>query len=120
MGRPPVFSTPEQMQDAVDAYFNDCKENDIPYTICGLALAIGMTRETLRCYGNNERFSDIVKRAKLIVEESVERRLFGSSPTGAIFHLKANSGWRDSEPPSEEETTPQKVQIEIVDARTRD
>ncbi len=79
-GRPPIFSDPEEMAQAIDEYFAECdnrikeihtKEGDAvgvtvpePYTMSGLAYAIGMDRDTLLAYSTKDKFSGTVKRAK--------------------------------------------------------
>lgn len=66
-----------------------------PYMITGLALALGTTRETLLDYEDREQFSDTIKAAKLKCESYSEQMLFTPSPTGSIFNLKNNYGWKD-------------------------
>ena len=67
-----------------------------PYTITGLALALGTTRRTLLDYEEiNDEFSHTIKAAKTRIENFNEQMLFGSSPTGIIFNLKNNYGWKD-------------------------
>lgn len=94
-GRPPIFGTAEEMQTAIDLYLNECKEEKRPLTIMGLALSIGMCRDTLCEYAKKGEFSDVVKTAKALVELSVEERLFGSNPAGSIFWLKNHAGYKD-------------------------
>lgn len=67
----------------------------IPYTITGLALALGTSRETLLDYEERAEFSDTIKAAKVKIENYVESQLFTNSPTGPIFNLKNNYGWKD-------------------------
>lgn len=79
----------------------------LPYTITGLALALSTSRETLIDYESGihdakdeealeySQFSDAIKEAKLRCQNYNERMLYGSSPTGPIFNLKNNYGWRD-------------------------
>ena len=67
-----------------------------PYTITGLALALGTTRRTLLDYEESgEEFSHTIKEAKTKIEHFTEQFLFGPSPTGTIFNLKNNYGWKD-------------------------
>ena len=114
-GRPRIFDTPEQMQAAIDDYFESCwgiieitkgegenrttetrRVQERPYTIMGLALALNMCRETLCDYAKNGTFSDIVKRAKQTVELAVEEQLIaGKNATGPIFWLKNHAGYKD-------------------------
>jgi len=93
-GRPPIFETAEQMQQAVDAYF---KTKPDPPTICGLALALGLaTRGSLLNYQARKQFQEVVERAKLRVEQHHEACLSRSNCTGSIFWLK-NFGWKDTQ-----------------------
>lgn len=96
-GRPKKYTDEEVMQKKIDEYFADCRENEEPLTISGLAYALGMTTECLRTYGQSDQFSVTVKRAKQIVERDVEKRLFGANATGSIFWLKNNAGWKDKQ-----------------------
>jgi len=98
-GRPPRYSNPEEMQAIIDAYFAERIASDPPKppTISGLAYALEMTTESLRNYENRDQFFATVKRAKQRVEMSLEERLDASAPTGAIFNLKNNFGWKDQQ-----------------------
>ena len=103
-GKPLLFPSVEILQKKIDAYFEEVagkayKDNNgivhqEPLTITGLALALGTTRKTLIDYENKGEYSDTVKLAKTRVEHYAEKRLFGTSPTGAIFALK-NYDWKD-------------------------
>jgi len=66
-----------------------------PYTITGLALALDTTRETLIDYEDKQEYSDAIKKAKQKCQNYAELMLFTNSPTGSIFNLKNNYGWRD-------------------------
>lgn len=91
-GRPPKYSSTEQMQAAVDAYFDS---EDFP-TIAGLSLALGFSdRSSLIDYSEKDEFSHTVKVAKFRVEAFIERRLYEANATGCIFNLKNNFGWKD-------------------------
>lgn len=67
----------------------------IPYTITGLALYLDTSRETLLEYQEREEFVDTIKKAKVKCENYAEQMLFSTTPTGSIFNLKNNYGWRD-------------------------
>ena len=122
-GRPPIFKTVAEMQHLIDLYFLAIRVNNpdltpeqrermlegvseddvklmeaLPYgqpTISGLAYTLGMSTETLRNYGEDDKFIATVKRAKQLVEMSLEQRLYAGAPVGAIFNLKNNFGWKD-------------------------
>lgn len=122
-GRPPLFSTPEDLQIKIDDYFayvkGECHEEEKiwydkkskehkskekvwdrdpePLTITGLALYIGFaSRQSFYDYEKDGEFSYAIKRARLKIEQSYEFALHGTSPTGAIFALK-NFGWTDKQ-----------------------
>jgi hypothetical protein len=120
MARPAKYKTPAQMQKVIDSYFEECRlnhlymavmksgggevertpddnritEDEFP-TVSGLALVLNMTRQGIIEYAAKDEFSDTVKRAKLRIESHLEQRLYYPQPTGAIFNLKNNYGWKD-------------------------
>jgi len=96
-GRPLKFKTPEDMQEAINAYYAECKDDDIPLTISGLAYSLDLTTESLRNYADRDEFFATVRKAKQKVESSIEAgSLKGYNATGAIFNLKNNfAGWKD-------------------------
>lgn len=148
-GRPLKFKTPRALQKAIDDYFASCYDfvRDMwgkrwvdreagktkdgkpiyvmrkvkAFTVTGLALALGTTRETLLDYESGkyddrdetgkpieltdeqklvneqiEKFSDTIKRAKLICYEDTEQYLYQKgTASGAIFSLKNNYNWED-------------------------
>ena len=96
MARPRLIESPQEMLDRGYAYFEQCKLDQSPILITGLALALGLSgRESLSEYGRREEFSATVKELKSVCENYAENKLFsGNNPTGAIFALK-NYGWSD-------------------------
>jgi len=112
-GRPLKIKTPEQLQQIVDKYFNDCDSRVLeiydsnkhavlkvnspePYTMSGLAYAMGMDRAGILNYGRRLKFFSIIKKAKDLVNKDVELRLMeGKNVVGAIFSLKNNFNWVD-------------------------
>lgn len=111
-GRPVKFKTVDELQAAIDEYFLNCdlniKEIHVkdgepygvsdpePYTMAGLAYAVGLSRQGLMEYkAKSDGFSDAIKKARHRVEADVERRLMRGAGVGAIFNLKNNFGWRD-------------------------
>lgn len=71
------------------------KTPQIPYSVTGLALALKTNRETLINYENRDEFFDTIKEAKSKIENFLELQLNSTSPTGTIFNLKNNYGWKD-------------------------
>ena len=120
-GRPPKYKTAEDMQKAIDKYFEDCdgayviddegnlmtdklghpvKTKPRPYTITGLALALGFTtRQSLLNYEGDPVFLDTIRKAKARVEQYAEERLFDrDGANGAKFNLSNNfKGWSEKQ-----------------------
>jgi len=90
------YETIEDMQKKIDNYFDYCEKNKKPFTVSGLAFALGLSREQLNVYCKRENFADILKKAKARIEQYLEEKLVsGSCVTGVIFTLKNNFGWAD-------------------------
>lgn len=90
------YKTQEQLQEGIDAYFKMCDEKDKPYTMSGLALALGIDRATLVRYGDKDLFANQIKEAKAKVEAMLEENLYRlGNNSGIIFNLKNNYGWKD-------------------------
>lgn len=117
LGRPAFFDTPEQLQEAIDKYFETCKPTVLevngkpvldksgqpvielnPPTVSGLALSLGFAnRQNFYEYGKKELFNYTVKKAIARIENFAEHQLLtNQKPTGAIFWLK-NHGWKAEE-----------------------
>lgn len=97
VGRPLTIPTPEEFEKIAQAYFDECDSKEQPYLITGLALALGFhSRKQMGEYEQREEYRNVVKRCRMIVESNYESRLFGNSPTGAIFGLK-NMDWSDKQ-----------------------
>jgi hypothetical protein len=117
-GRPPFYKTTEELQIAINAYFDSCgveylehegklvrDKNGVPIvksrkspTVTGLALALGFSsRQSLINYQGKKAFVDTITHAKLKVENYAEQCLFNPEmrAQGPIFALK-NFGWKDT------------------------
>lgn len=96
-GRPFFFTDPDEMQRMIDQYFAECDLSDRPYTVPGLAYALGFAcRQSLLNYEGRDEFREIVKRAKLRIEmQRNEGLLTSGNVPGSIFDLKENFGWKD-------------------------
>ncbi len=139
VGRPPFYNTAEEMQEKIDAYFEECKgrvlkddeqgiirdKNGIPIfvdvrppTITGLALALGFnSRQALLNYQAKEEFYDTIMRAKAKVECYAEERLFDKDgANGAKFSLANNfDGWKEKQQIEAEVNSEMTINIELVD-----
>jgi len=114
-GRPLKYKTVQELETAIQGYFDWCDNrtssvyvkglgdnidisNPAPYTMSGLALALGVDRNTILSYGRNDLYSPHIKAARARVEQDVEQRLMeGKNQAGAIFNLKNNFGWVDKQ-----------------------
>lgn len=101
-GRPKKFSSPEVMQEKIDAYFKDADSKGYPYTILDLCLFLDIDRDTLLMYCKSdgyEEFFGIAKKAKMRVEADTHRNMLNgtNNTAGAIFTLKCNFKWKETE-----------------------
>lgn len=125
VGRPPKYTSNEELQVAVDAYFAACEGEMLkddngnpvlykgypvvvgskPPTVTGLALALGFTsRRDLINYQGKKEFCNTITRAKARCEAYAEARLYDKSGTnGAQFSLRCNFGWTDATEKDKEE-----------------
>lgn len=113
VGQPLRYKTVQELQKAVDEYFDYCdnKTKEIhseklgdmivpdpePYTMAGLAYHLGLSRMGLLKYKRRDQFGPVIENAKARVEADVERRM-NSKDTftpGLIFNAKNNFGWKD-------------------------
>jgi hypothetical protein len=113
VGRPAFYETVEELEDAIDRYFQSCfipyldksgeqvkdKEgNQVyiqnqPFTVIGLSLALGFkSRQSLFDYiERGDKFTDTIIRAKQICENYANQRLFDrDGVNGAKFTLINN------------------------------
>lgn len=107
-GRPRVFSSPEEMQAAIDEYF----DAEDALSIVEMALFLGFnSRQSLLNYeGYSPEFLDTIKRAKSRIEAYYEKHLVCNNAAGSIFALK-NFGWQDKI--VQERTRDEAEQVEI-------
>jgi len=111
-GRPPKYETPEDLQDAINKYFeegvttkkviigkapnNHTIDVEVP-TITGLAYFLEFeSRQSFYDYEKKDGFSYTIKRARLFIEQHYEEMLQTGNTTGAIFALK-NFDWTDKQ-----------------------
>lgn len=97
IGRPKLFKSKIDLEKKIDEYFNICDLKEEPYTVTGLALMLDIDRKTLNNYSKNEEYFPTIKKAKLKIENDLEKRLLTANgvTTGIIFNLKNNYGWKD-------------------------
>ena len=98
VGRPRAFKSVEEVEKKINAYFNYCEEKEKPYTMSGLAYYLGISRQTLVNYSNQDQFFDTIKKARDRVQMQLEENALSNkaNPTFTIFNLKNNFDWKDS------------------------
>lgn len=113
-GRPKLFKSVDDITDKIDAYFSYCDNriqqvysakadgvievmNAAPYTLSGLAYALGVDRKTLYNYSKDQDFFPTIKRARDRVEADIDERMSDKQTftPGLIFNAKNNFGWVD-------------------------
>lgn len=115
-GRPSLYTSPGQMQERIDRYFESCRgmlrlddngrpvldrrgrpiiDGARPVTMTGLRLALGFrSRQSLSDYRGRSEYRYVIERARLRVENYAETRLFDRDGySGAAFVLKTAFGW---------------------------
>jgi len=93
-----IFNTwsKERLINQIDSYFSKAKKNHSDPSMTGLALHLGCTRKNLIDYKETDEFGEILTRAKLRCENTLEEKMIaGTPPTGIMFILKNNYGWND-------------------------
>jgi hypothetical protein len=107
-GRPPCFDSVETMAAEIEDYFASCmspvydKDGIVigakwmrKPTVGGLAIHLGVSRDTIWRYSTSDQFSDLIKKAKEIITNFTEEMLIeGKNPVGAINTLvNLRIGW---------------------------
>lgn len=107
-GQPPCFASEEELQAAIEDYFNSCfvyetDENGVVIgarwakkpTLSGMAIHLGVARETIWNYSKSDRYFHTIKRAKDIITNFTEELLIeGKNIPGAINTLvNLRVGW---------------------------
>lgn len=107
-GRPPCFDSVEAMNAEIEDYFASCMTGIFDEqgvctglrwtrkpTIGGLAIHLGVSRDTIWRYSKSDQFSDSIKKAKEIITNFAEEMLIeGKNPVGAINTLvNLHVGW---------------------------
>ena len=115
-GRPLKYNSAEDMQRDIEKYFAECDEKNKPYTVSGLAYALGTNRQTLINYEDKREFVDTIKSAKAKIELFNEEMLYSKdvSTTGVIFNLKNNYGWKDKQEIEAEVNSEVTINIDLI------
>lgn len=92
--KPLKWETPEELISLINIYLEVTPIEE--YTVTGLCLSIWASKQLLLDYEKRVWFTEIVKEAKLIVENSYELSLRKNGRTWDIFALK-NFWWVDKQ-----------------------
>lgn len=122
-GRPLKFQTVEELDRAIQNYFAKCDPHEEkalvetgrdskgnmlhdarnvlteqkPYTLTGLARAIGVNRGTILNYSKKAEYFSTIEAARERCAEYAESQLFGPYSNGAKFALSNNYSTEDAE-----------------------
>lgn len=91
-GRPLKFETVEELDQAINSYFDNTPKDEWTWT--GLALYLNTSRQTLINYKERPEFFDSIKKGLDRVENGYEIDLKKAGRSGTIFALK-NFDWKD-------------------------
>lgn len=107
-GRPPCFDNEDALREEIEDYFASCMspvydkdglQIGVKWvrkpTVGGLAIHLGVHRDTVWKYSKSDRFADLIKRARDVITNFTEELLIeGKNPVGAINTLvNLRVGW---------------------------
>jgi hypothetical protein len=111
------IQTPELFEKYTDEYKDVCIEKQIPFTLVGLALHIGMDKATLNGYKDKEQFYKSYARAMAIAEADLLEAGFinkNNNGTFLTFLLKNHHGYRDKQDVVSDNTHKLIIEREII------
>lgn len=99
---PPIdISDEKQVEERIQWYFSHCIENDMKPTVKGLCNSIGISRNTIRTWYNEEyrgkTHSKVIRKAYDLLEELWEDYMLNGkiNPVSGIFLGRNNWGYQD-------------------------
>lgn len=128
----------QELKVKIDGWIAECKKTDTPMTKSGLCLCLDISKDTLNAYLHSAgadttvyskseidgelhpvSVADLLKRAVLAIENSLERRMISGkgNVAGIIFDLKNNHGYADKSEVSTVNTNAKAVSDEDIDKR---
>lgn len=91
------YKSPEILKEMINSYFDECDALETPYTISGLCLVIGYSKDQLMSENSETPLGELIVQARLLIEQQHEYQLYsGVKPQGVIFALK-QLGWADKQ-----------------------
>lgn len=131
IARLPAINTADENQVAarIGEYFEICIQNDMKPSMAGMALAIGVARETLWQWsvGNNrsDTHTNLIKKAvQMLDSQMVDYMQNGKiNPVSGIFLMKNSFGYKDQQEvvvtpssPLGEQTDPEELRNRYIDS----
>jgi hypothetical protein len=90
--------TPEQLGKLIDEYIAERKKQEKPISRVGLAVHIGMCKDSITDMDKIEAYSEHIKKIDTASEAySIDCLYSGRVPAGPIFFLKNVHGWTDKQ-----------------------
>jgi hypothetical protein len=122
LNMPPIdISDEKQVEERSGWYFNHCADNEMKPTVKGLCNAIGISRNTIRTWYNEEyrgaTHSAMIKKAYDLLEELWEDYMLNGkiNPVSGIFLGRNHWGYQDK---IDLVVTPNNGQLEPTDVAT--
>ena len=97
------ISDPEAVRERIGWYFLHCAEADMKPTVTGLALSLGVSKETLQDWtagrGRKGTHMEMIRMAKMIIEDQINSYMENGkiNPVAGIFLLKNHFGYKDQQ-----------------------
>lgn len=97
------ISDAEAVRERIGWYFLHCAENDMKPTVTGLALALGVTMDTMRDWASGRSrkgtHMELILKARMIIEDQMNSYMENGkiNPVAGIFLLKNHFGYKDQQ-----------------------
>lgn len=92
-GRPRLYDSPEQFNEAVNAYYIACMGHNEPLTLTGLCLFMGFSgRNAMFRYATYDGFLHAVTRARTLIEYGYEKAVLVNKNAAAARLLTSIGG----------------------------
>lgn len=130
-----------EVRERVNAWIEKCKKENIVLTVSGICLELNISKSTFNEYiqrkddkseiyerseidGEMHPISvyDVLKRAKLAIENDIEQRMLANkcNVAGAIFDLKNNHGYADKSEINTVNTNKREIADDDLDKRIKE
>ena len=104
LNQPPIdIADPAQVEERIQWYFSHCIEGDMKPTVMGMCNALGISRNTIRTWYNEDfratTHAPVVKRAYAVLEELWEDYMLNGkiNPVSGIFLGKNSWNYADKQ-----------------------